>query len=92
MLGFRGIGHDQRLIQVIFHDPALLEVDSIVFGAAQRRQDPPCDLGVIDEVEFLSVTNAEADLVFRFVSSLYEKTSLVINSNKVFNEWVLFAN
>ena len=49
-----------------------------------------CDLVVIDEVGFLPVSNAEANLFFRFVSSMHEKTSLVITSNKGFTEWAGF--
>ena len=48
------------------------------------------DLIVIDEVGFLPVTNTEANLLFQFVSAMHEKTSLVITSNKGFNEWAGF--
>ena len=48
------------------------------------------DLIVIDEVGFLPVTNAEANLFFQFVSTMHEKTSLVITSNKGFSEWAGF--
>lgn len=45
---------------------------------------------IIDEVRFLPVTNAEANLFFTFVSALHEKASLVITSNKSFGEWAGF--
>lgn len=45
---------------------------------------------VIDEVGFLPVTNAEANLFFTFVSALHEKSSIVITSNKSFSEWAGF--
>lgn len=45
---------------------------------------------VIDEVGFLPVTNAEANLLFTFVSAMHEKTSIVITSNKGFGEWAGF--
>lgn len=45
---------------------------------------------VIDEVGFLPVTNAEANLFFTFVSALHEKASIVITSNKSFGEWAGF--
>ena len=48
------------------------------------------DLIVIDEVGFLPVTNTGANLLFQFVSAMHEKTSLVITSNKGFNEWAGF--
>lgn len=45
---------------------------------------------VIDEVGFLPVTNAEANLFFTFVSAMHEKASLIITSNKSFGEWAGF--
>lgn len=45
------------------------------------------DLIIIDEVGFLPVTKAEANLFFTFVSTMHEKTSLIITSNKGFSEW-----
>lgn len=45
---------------------------------------------VIDEVGFLPLTPAEANLFFSFVSSMSEKTSLIITSNKGFDEWADF--
>lgn len=45
---------------------------------------------IIDEVGFLPVTNAEANLFFTFVSTLHEKSSIVITSNKSFSEWAGF--
>ncbi|MDD4148337.1 MAG: IS21-like element helper ATPase IstB [Candidatus Cloacimonetes bacterium] len=45
---------------------------------------------IIDEVGFLPLSNAEANLFFGFVSSMAERTSLVITSNKGFDEWIDF--
>jgi len=45
---------------------------------------------VIDEVGFLPLSNAEANLFFGFVSSMAERTSLVVTSNKGFDEWIDF--
>jgi DNA replication protein DnaC len=47
-------------------------------------------LVIIDEVGFMPLTNAEANLFFGFISSMSEKTSLIITSNKGFDEWVEF--
>lgn len=49
-----------------------------------------CSLIVIDEVGFLPLTAAEANMFFSFVSSMSERTSLIITSNKGFDEWVDF--
>ena len=45
---------------------------------------------VIDEVGFMPLSPAEANLFFGFVSAMSEKTSLIITSNKGFDEWVDF--
>lgn len=45
---------------------------------------------VIDEVGFMPLSPAEANLFFGFVSSMSEKTSLIITSNKGFDEWPEF--
>lgn len=47
-------------------------------------------LVIIDEVGFMPLSPAEANLFFGFVSSMSEKTSLIITSNKGFDEWVDF--
>jgi DNA replication protein DnaC len=46
-----------------------------------------CDLIIIDELGYLPVTSVEANLFFSFISQLYEKTSVVITSNKGFSGW-----
>ena len=47
-------------------------------------------LVVVDEVGFLPLSPAEANLFFGFVSGMSEKTSLIITSNKGFDEWADF--
>lgn len=47
-------------------------------------------LVIIDEVGFMPLSPTEADLFFGFVSSMSEKTSLIITSNKGFDEWADF--
>lgn len=54
---------------------------------ARMRWIIKCDLVVIDEVGYLPVTNVEANLFFGLISSLYEKTSVIITSNKGFTGW-----
>ena len=44
-------------------------------------------LVVVDEVGYTPIDRRECYLFFRFVSRRYEKASLVITSNKAFNEW-----
>lgn len=47
-------------------------------------------LVIVDEVGFMPLTPTEANLFFGFVSSMSEKTSLIITSNKGFDEWTDF--
>ena len=47
-------------------------------------------LVIIDEVGFMPLNTQEANLFFGFVSELSEKTSMIITSNKGFDEWVDF--
>lgn len=42
---------------------------------------------VIDEIGYLALNRADANLVFQLISSRYEKGSTIITSNKSFTEW-----
>ena len=48
------------------------------------------DLLIIDEMGFMPVSQAEAHLLFSFISTCYEHKSLVITSNKGFDDWADF--
>lgn len=45
------------------------------------------DLVIIDEVGFQPVNRHEANLLFGLVNRLYQQTSVVVTSNKSFEEW-----
>lgn len=45
------------------------------------------DLLIIDELGYLSLTKQTAKLFFQLVSKRYEKGSIVITSNKLFEQW-----
>jgi DNA replication protein DnaC len=47
-------------------------------------------LVIIDEMGFMPVSKAEAHLLFSFISTCYESKSLVITSNKSFDDWADF--
>ena len=47
-------------------------------------------LVIIDEVGFLPLSTTEANLLFGFVSDMNDKTSLIVTSNKGFDEWADF--
>jgi DNA replication protein DnaC len=44
-------------------------------------------LVIIDEIGYSPIEKKEANLFFNLISELYEKTSIMITSNKSFNEW-----
>jgi DNA replication protein DnaC len=48
------------------------------------------DLVIIDEMGFMPLTQTEAHLLFSFISACYEHKSLVITSNKGFDDWADF--
>lgn len=48
------------------------------------------NLVIIDEVGFLPISAQEANLFFQLVSGLYEQSSLIVTSNKGFDEWPEF--
>lgn len=45
---------------------------------------------VIDEVGYLPVSSAEGNLFFQLISELQEQTSILITTNKGFEQWVEF--
>ena len=47
-------------------------------------------LVIVDEVGFMPLSQTEANLFFSFISSMDERVSLIITSNKGFDEWVDF--
>ena len=63
-----------------------------ISGASKRRLKylRKAALVVVDEVGFMPLTPAEANLFFGFMSAMSEKTSLIITSNKGFDEWADF--
>ena len=65
---------------------------SEISGASKRRLKylKKAALIIVDEVGFMPLTPAEANLFFTFVSAMSEKTSLIITSNKGFDEWAEF--
>jgi len=45
------------------------------------------DLVIIDEIGYTPIERKEANLFFNLISELYEKSSIIITSNKEFNSW-----
>jgi len=42
---------------------------------------------VLDEVGYLPLTRAEANMLFQLVARRYERGSIIVTSNKAFSEW-----
>jgi len=69
----------------------LLKTNEIASQSKQRLNVIyKSNIVIIDEVGFLPVSKVEANLLFSFVSTLHEKTSIIITSNKGFSEWTGF--
>lgn len=45
------------------------------------------DLVIIDEIGYTPIEKREANLFFNLISELYEKASIIITSNKGFDDW-----
>jgi DNA replication protein DnaC len=66
----------------------ILKTQEISAKSASRvRWINKCDLVIVDEVGYLPISKAEANLFFSFISQLYESSSVVITSNKGFSDW-----
>lgn len=48
------------------------------------------DLVILDEVGFLPISRQEVNKLYEFINELYMKTSIILTSNKGFEEWSEF--
>ena len=48
------------------------------------------DLVILDEVGFLPISRQEVNKLYEFINELYMKTSIILTSNKGFEEWTEF--
>lgn len=66
----------------------LLKVSQIQRTAEFRiRKILKSDLLIIDEIGYTPIDRKEANLFFNLVSELYEKSSVIVTSNKSFDNW-----
>ena len=56
-------------------------------GKIGRGRPYTSDLVVVDEVGYTPIDRQECNLFYRFVAVRYEKASIVVTSNKAFDEW-----
>ena len=69
----------------------ILKTATVLKASARRlKYFRKASLMIVDEVGFKPLSADEANLFFGFVSSMSEKTSLIITSNKGFDEWADF--
>lgn len=66
-----------------------LQMESVVARSRQKvKKIIKSDLVIIDEIGFLPISRQEANLFFQIISTLYEETSIIVTSNKGFEDWV----
>lgn len=69
----------------------LLKISEISTRAARRvRTIRNSDLVILDEVGFMPISRQDANKLYEFVNSLYFKKSIILTSNKSFEEWSEF--
>ena len=69
----------------------ILKTETITVKSKRRlNQILASDLVILDEVGFLPITRQEANMFFQLILNLYQKTSVIITSNKGFDEWIDF--
>jgi DNA replication protein DnaC len=65
-----------------------LNVQATTSRSRQRiKRISSSDLVIIDEIGFVPITREEANLFFQLISMLYEQSSIIITSNKGFEDW-----
>lgn len=108
-LGFPGLGKTHLSIALAYHacmhghtvrfETAINVINRLDaaqkagnFGQVLRSFTNP-DLLCLDELGYLPIDQRGADLLFQVISSRYETGSMIISSNREFNQWpVIFDN
>jgi len=69
----------------------LLKTEEIRTKSSRRvKQIKNSDLVILDEVGFLPISRQEVNKLYEFINELYMKTSIILTSNKGFEEWSEF--
>lgn len=83
--------------KAVFHNMNDI-VENLILAEAEGKLNPflnnlgKNDLIVIDEMGYLPLNAKAANLFFQLVNHLYEFRSIVITSNRLFNEWGVTFN
>jgi DNA replication protein DnaC len=59
-------------------------------SSRRLKQIKNSDLVILDEVGFLPISRQEVNKLYEFINELYMKTSIILTSNKGFEEWAEF--
>jgi len=87
-----GVKACERRIRTLFITAANLIEDMKTAKLSRRLAEYIEKIGrysllIIDELGYMPLTSEDANLFFQLISRKYEKSSVVITTNKSFNEW-----
>ncbi|MFQ6109745.1 MAG: IS21-like element helper ATPase IstB [Candidatus Aminicenantales bacterium] len=87
-----GVVACQKRKRVLFYSTESLMTDLAAAdfsGSIQKKLDllSRIDLLIIDELGYMQMNNASAKLFFQLISKRYEKGSIILTTNKPFEEW-----
>ena len=93
-LGLQAVELGYRVVFVTMQDLVKFLVTETITRSSRHRlkQVLSADLVIIDEIGFLPISMTEANSFFQLVSKLYENTSVILTSNKGFDEWPQFLH
>lgn len=88
-LGFKAIEAGYSVIFVSMNNLAqLLRTEAVLTRSkAQLKRIRNCDMLILDEVGNALLERQDANKVFQLICDFYQHTSLILTSNKGFNEW-----
>jgi DNA replication protein DnaC len=88
-IGIKAIQERKRVMFFTAEDLTLQLASAEVSGNLNRTLDSlsRVDLIIIDELGYLSLTKQTAKLFFQLISKRYESGSIIITTNKPFEEW-----
>jgi len=87
-LGVQAVEVGYHVVFVMMDDLIRMFKTEAISTKSKRRlkQIMKADLVIIDEVGFLPISRQEANMFFQLISNLYQKTSIIVTSNKGFDE------